>query len=166
MTGSTPQDQWSDRLSWQIASLQESCSMLTSAATLKELATRFLAVLSRIHQSASVELFFRRAGGGNWRVLSGAGGERSLESIPLPGGGGGAEGTVGAGGRELTFVQQLMDKSHLAIRLCRPDGELLYGDDDLLSLRLHAHLFDVGHQRLLSHGTEKDLIFSLNHRVL
>ena len=159
-------ERFAERLSVQIDTLQEDCAVLTAAVNLKDLAARFSTILSRSYKGADVELRFHRAGSPNWRALPSAGGEKPLEAIPLPEGDKPMHAYIGDNGTELCVVQRLMDHSHLAVRLCRPHSARPYDTSDLVSLRLHAHLFDVGYQTLHSHGTEKELIFSLNHRVL
>jgi len=58
------------RLTGQIDSLQEAFRKLSSAATLKDLASEFSAVVHEIFPSAGVELFFKRQGAERWQRLS------------------------------------------------------------------------------------------------
>ncbi len=155
-----------DRLSRRIASLHDDCSSLTGAVNLKDLAGRFMGLLSLVFQGVNIEILFLPPGGQRWRVLSDRGGEKPLEAISLPKAGVREEGTVASNGMELLLVQRLVDDSHLALRLCRPGSHAFFDNSDLVTLQLTAHLFDVGYRTLHSHSTEKQLIFSLNHRVL
>jgi phosphoserine phosphatase RsbU/P len=157
---------FTERLSAQIGSLQETCANLTGATNLKDLSSRFTGILARAYDSASIQLLHSRPDGHGWRVLANIGEDTLSATLPpsnadLP-----TEGDVSNDGTVLTAVQRLMDRSYVAIKVSRPAAGRKYDERDLIPLRLHAHLFGVGYQGLLSHGTEKDLIFSLNHRVL
>ncbi len=162
----TAHEDLSERLLAQIDSLQENAAPLANAANLRELATRFTDQLSTAFRPGSIELLLHREGDRAWRVLPGGAGERPLAAIPLPEASKSVVGQIGANGSELTVVQRLSDKSHLAIRLCGPAQGDGFRRSDLLPVQLDAHLFDIGYKSLLSHTTEKGLIFSLNHRVL
>jgi phosphoserine phosphatase RsbU/P len=166
MAGLTSHEDLSERLLAQIDSLQENAAPLANAANLRELATRFTDQLSTAFRPRSIELLLHRDGDAAWRVLPGMVGERPLATIPLPEAGKSVVGQIGANGSELTVVQRLSNRSHLAIRLCGPAQGDGFRRSDLLPVQLHAHLFDIGYKSLLSHTTEKGLIFSLNHRVL
>jgi serine phosphatase RsbU (regulator of sigma subunit) len=68
-------------------------------------------------------------------------------------------------GSGLRLVQKLVDQSSLGILLSGNSPGQSFRDEDTVSLRLFAHLFDNAYQALQSRRNEKDLIFSLNHRV-
>jgi len=154
------------RLTGQIDSLQEAFRKLSSAATLKDLASEFSAVVHEIFPSAGVELFFKRQGAERWQRLSG-GSTQSVEmDLPMPAENSSSAWSVDGHSHSVAIVQRLVDRSTAGMVLSRYLGEGELSEIDLVSLRLFIHLFDNAYQELLYRRTEKELVFSLNHRVL
>ena len=66
----------------------------------------------------------------------------------------------------MSILQKLPDGTEFCILLASPEDRAPYSEADVVSLRLFAHLFENAHQGLAYRKSEKDLVFSLNQRVL
>ncbi len=155
-----------DRLTPQIESLQELFRTLSSATTQKDLAARFVGAVGAAFPATRISLLSRPAGSDAWLHLAGAAQDRHGESFAVPGDGRAVSSTLDPSSAELRVVQRLVDKSLVALVMTQQTGTARFTEADAVSARLFAHLFDNAYQALLSRRTEKDLIFSLNHRVL
>ena len=155
-----------DQLSAQIESLQEGFQRLSRAATLKDLAGQFLGVVRPIFRTARIDVLYRPVHSAVWQTVvdGGAKGVEHLDGLPRQ------EVTwtcsVHETSTSLCIVQKLVDTSTIGVVLVQNDRDLEYSELDLVSLRLFVHLFDNAYQELLHRLSEKELIFSLNHRVL
>jgi serine phosphatase RsbU (regulator of sigma subunit) len=155
-----------ERLSGHIESLQEAFRKLSSAATLKDLAGQFSAVVHEIFPSAGIDLFYKQEGAEHWQRLS-TGKVPGLEwSLPSPQGKSSLAWSVEEKSKSVAIVQRLVDKSHFGMVLSQYLQDDAIPDVDLVSLRLFVHLFENAYQELLYRRNEKELVFSLNHRVL
>jgi len=155
-----------ERLSGQIELLQDAFRKLSSAATLRDLAGQFSGVVQEILPSSGVELFYKPQGAERWQKLSGGRVPGTDAMLPTLEGSSSSAWSVDAGSKSVAIVQRLVDKSSVGMVVSQVlDGETVT-DVDLISLRLFIHLFDNGYQELLYRRTEKELVFSLNHRVL
>ena len=160
------QETVTDRLTDQIGSLQEAFRRLSRAATLKDQAEQFLSVVGRYFDGDTIALFLRRSPSAVWQRLAGT---IPVESTEVLGPGGSSDEAarfVEVGAARITIVHRLVDKSQLGIVLVRTSAGAPYTDVDGLSLRLFVSLIDSAYQDLLARRNEKELIFSLNHRVL
>ena len=152
-------------LSGQIDSLQEAFRKLTKAATLKELALQFSGVLHKNAHASTVDLFFRASRSSPWQRLIDGGTKTEQQVLRLPR-------TrfsrcfIHKHSKSLILVQRLVDKSFIGIVVGRPKTSAAYSDEDAVILRLFGNLFDTAYQELLSLRHEKELVFSLKHRVL
>jgi serine phosphatase RsbU (regulator of sigma subunit) len=152
------------RLSADIASLQEAFRKLSKAATPADLAGKFSGVLKGIFPDCSIDVVSRPRPEGDWQVMvdGGAGGLGQVRVIPA------SETATASMIREspsgVSVIQQMVDRSSIGIVLRRASGETT--DAETLSLRLFVHLFDAAYQELHYRKNEKELIFSLNQRVL
>jgi serine phosphatase RsbU (regulator of sigma subunit) len=151
-------------LEGQIASFGETFRSLSKAASLKDLAGSFCDFV-RQHSGATDVCLFYRPGGGEWQSLppGATGTTPRLPSIPEH------ESfavTPEDGGNQFLAAQKLVDGSTLGIVVTREPGDAGYAEDALVSLRLSATLFDNAYQAYLHRRHEKELVFSLNHRLL
>lgn len=154
-----------ERLSRQICQLQDSFEVLAKAATLKEMARLFSALLQKEFTGMEVNLFHLPSGEKEWHVIFGEGAghfargdhqpEREFDLTVL-----------NEAERKMRVVQPLADASFLGMVLRNGKDARKWDDDDTLSIRLFSHLFANAYQPLLRRRKEKDLVFSLNHRVL
>ncbi|HXX64882.1 MAG TPA: hypothetical protein VEO56_13875, partial [Bacteroidota bacterium] len=159
------QETLTDRLSDQIGSLQEAFRRLSRAATLKDQAEQFLSVVGRYFEGDTIALYLRSGPSAIWQGLAGT---IPLESTALANGGSSEEiaPLVELGAARITIIHRMVDKSQLGIVLVRTSAGAPYTDVDALSLRLFVSLIDSAYQDLLARRNEKELVFSLNHRVL
>jgi serine phosphatase RsbU (regulator of sigma subunit) len=160
VTPTTTNGSLAEALALQIRSLQGGFRTLCGAGSLRDLGERFLRLLKESSAEGELALLYRRDT--TWQILSGSSHD-APEALALP-----PEGCseLLADGREICCVQKLLDGSAAALRLRQVPGAPLYTTSDLVSVELFMHLFDNAYQALLARQTEKDLIFSLNHRVL
>ena len=145
----------------QIEALQEAFRVLSGAGTLKEHSTRFCAVVGEFFTGDEVSLLRRTTG--EWEPLGG-GREEKAEHLPLPGGDGGGASVLDP--RSIRIVQRLADGSDMGVVLVRPEPGMPYSESDLMTLRLFLTVFENVYREMISRRNEKELIFSLNHRVL
>lgn len=154
------------RLSGHIDSLQDGFRTLSAATTVKDMAGRFLAVARPIFPGADIQLALRPAGGGDWQFLGGPSpGDPAAALPPLPEGDH-ARFVLGDGGAGLRAVHRFSDGACAGILIANVTPGAPYDESDVVSLRLLVQLVDTAYQALLARRTEKELIFSLNHRVL
>lgn len=154
------------RLTSQIDLLQEAFRALSTAATLKDLAGEFSKVIHGIFPSAGVELFYKRQGAERWQKLSGSASQAVEMDLPMPSDNSSSAWSVDGHSHSVAIVQRLVDRSTVGMVLSHYLQESELSEIDLVSLRLFIHLFDNAYQELLYRRTEKELVFSLNHRVL
>jgi len=145
----------------QIETLQEAFRVLSGAATTVEHASRFRAVVGEYFAGDGVD-FFRRAGG-RWEP-AGEGEVHGETDLPSPAPGSRDAALMDAG--NIRLVQNLSDGSALGIRLLRRGTASPYSDSDLITLRLLLTVYDNTLREITARRNEKELIFSLNHRVL
>jgi serine phosphatase RsbU (regulator of sigma subunit) len=145
----------------QIEALEEAFRTLSSAPTLKDQAARLRDVLGGYFPGDTVTLYRRT--GGEWSSLA-AQGDGKVPLLPSPAGGAG--GASALEGEKMSIVQRLADRSEIGVVLVRGGRGTPYAESDLITLRLFLTLFDNIYRELIARRNEKDLIFSLNHRVL
>ena len=151
----------SARVSAQVEALQEAFRVLPGAGTLKEQSARFHSVLRGYFDGDEVRLF-RRAGG-DWESLAGGDGTPA-GAWPVPGDGGGRASALE--GERIRIVQKLADRSEIGVDLIRRDKGDPHTESDLAAVSLFLTVFENANREMISRRNEKDLIFSLNHRVL
>lgn len=155
-----------DRLSCQIESLQGGFRNLSKTATLKDLAAQLVNVVQGMFPAADIDLFYRPHQSQRWQKMvdNGAQGVEKLpELVPSQTS---SVWPVCRTSKSICIIQRLVDKSYLGMVLAGKGTRAKYSELDVMSLRLFIHLFDNAYQDLLYRRDEKQLIFSLNHRVL
>jgi sigma-B regulation protein RsbU (phosphoserine phosphatase) len=159
-----PEQTPADLLARQIASLGETFRTLSKATSLKDLAGRFCGFVQQ-HSGGSGVGLFHRPGDGEWQSLSPGTTDTTprLPSIPEKDS---FAVTPADGGTRLLATQKLVDGSILGIAVAREPGSGTYTSDQIVSIRLSATLFDNAYQAYLHRHHEKELVFSLNHRLL
>lgn len=155
-----------DRFSMHIALLQKASRRLTRVLTLSDLGAQFALIVREMFPSIDVHLFLRPEGSVSWQPLV-KGGMADVDGILPPDiDGDGSECVVREFPAGVVAAQQLIDGAGFrAVCLRDPDA----ADDaplDPASLRLLAYFFDTSYQELLTRKRGKDLVFSLNQRVL
>ena len=160
------QDTLADQLSHQIESLQDGFRKLSKAATLKDLAVQFVGVVQGMFPGADIDLVYRPDKSVQWQRIIDSGAGDVEKFLALPSGQASSACSVDEISKRICMVQRLVDKSSIGVVLARKRPRTKYSDVDVVSLRLFIHLFDNAYQELLYRRNEKELIFSLNHRVL
>jgi serine phosphatase RsbU (regulator of sigma subunit) len=152
-------------LSSKIESLLDGFRRLSRAATLKELAHQFVGIIRNNTASSKVDIFYRTHRTAAWQRVVDSGERSGEELLKLP-----RSKTCWSRAFENTkqfaLVQQLGDKSYFGMVLGRGKSGDGYSSGDAISARLFGNLFETAYQELLSLRHEKELVFSLNHRVL
>ncbi|MGA9120141.1 MAG: PP2C family protein-serine/threonine phosphatase [Bacteroidota bacterium] len=135
-------------------------------ASMRDLCRRFLPILNGVFPGSILSMQYREPGAREWSTVDvGAppdfNGQSNLPEPPED-----SSFDVDDGGTSLRVVHRLRVGPSVFIRASRKPPAPLFSEVDLLSLRLFVHLFDTASQTLLARRTEKELIFSLNQRVL
>ena len=155
-----------DRISDRIESLHEAFRTLPKAATLKELSDGFAGIVRDLFPGTEVDLVFRPDPGGGWQPLTAQMRQGVDQLLSLPAGRAPFWCSFDEQSPQIRLVQRLDDKSFIGLLLAvqLPDSRAF--DADVVPLRLLMLLFANAYREMLSRRTEKDLIFSLNHRLL
>jgi phosphoserine phosphatase RsbU/P len=144
-----------------IGTLEEAFRRLSAAPTLKDQSTRLREVLAGYFPGDRVSLYRRT--GMEWESLGGEG-DGSVPHFPSPDGDAPAASALEGG--KVSIVLKLADRSQIGVLLLRGGRGTPYAESDLITLRLFLTLFDNAYRELVARRNEKELIFSLNHRVL
>jgi serine phosphatase RsbU (regulator of sigma subunit) len=161
MNGRTDTGALSGQAGAQIEALQKAFRVLSGAGTLKEQSARFRAVVGEYFSGDEVRLLRRTTG--EWESLGG-GPEGSAGVLPVPAAGAGGASALEGG--SIRIVQKLADSSDIGVVLLRRGTESPYSESDLITLRLFLTLFENVYREMIARRNEKELIFSLNHKVL
>ena len=156
----------SQRLADHLESLQEGFFRLSRAAGLNELAGQFASDLRDAFPHAEVSLLHRELAGNPWTHLAGKIPGTHEDDLLLPGDQASSTCTIDPSSHEIRIVQRLFDSSYIGLALGNTSGDPPFSDIDAVSLRLFLQVFDNAYRVLLHRRKEKDLIFSMNHRVL
>lgn len=149
----------------KIEALLDGFRRLSRASTLKELANQFVGIIRNNTSSSKVDLFFRAHRTASWQRIVDSG-EKDVERLlKLPRAKACWSSAI-VKTKQFVLVQQLGDKSYVGMVLGRGRTGAGYSSDDAISARLFGNLFETAYQELLSLRHEKELVFSLNHRVL
>lgn len=153
-----------DRLAIQIDSLQEGFELLSRATSLKDLAKQFFHLVRGNLVTTDITIYYKTTSDSSWEPLQGKGrgGATYLGEAP-------AEFMLkGFGGKHprLAVAQPLVDKSCIGVVLGPKLGGAAYSSLDKISLRIFLQLFAGAYQAHLQQRKEKQLIFSLNQRLL
>jgi sigma-B regulation protein RsbU (phosphoserine phosphatase) len=154
-----------DRLAAQIDMLQEAFRTLSTASTLKDLAGRFIAIVRRVYAGSDVCILHRAMGSDIWQDPANVSSRYPADFLPLPVGSG-TVASLDEGSTEIRVVLKLVDQSYAGVVISDKLTGTSFDEADLIAARMFAHLFDNAYQAMLSRRNEKELNFSLNHRVL
>ncbi|HEX7572577.1 MAG TPA: PP2C family protein-serine/threonine phosphatase [Bacteroidota bacterium] len=144
-----------------IEALQEAFRALSGAGSLKEQSARFRSVVGDYFRGDEVRLLRRTTG--EWESMGG-GPEGTAGGLPASAAG--AVGPSAIEGESVRIVQRLADGSDVGVVLLRGRTGSPYTESDQITLRLFLTVFENAYREMIARRNEKDLIFSLNHRVL
>jgi serine phosphatase RsbU (regulator of sigma subunit) len=153
-------------ISTRIESLQEGFKRLSRSATVNDLADRFGEALRSIMPGATVDVAWRADESKKFNAVVG-GGEASRGILEkLSGEKFSRPCTLRDRKGSLVAVQKLIDASQVAVVIsARTDAES-FGEADAVTLRVFVQFFDAAYQDMVYRRNEKNLVFSLNHRIL
>lgn len=153
-----------ERLTIQIESLQEGFELLSKASSVKELARQFALVLRGNFGTSDIHIHYTASSSDSWQRFYGKGKEVSgyLPDTTA------VFHVKGFGGREpkLAATQPLVDKTCVGVVLGRKLDGTAYSTLDKISLHVFLQLFANAYQAYRQRQKEKNLVFSLNHRLL
>jgi len=159
-------DDFVGRLAIQIGSLQEGFEILSKASTLKDLARQFFHVVRGNFITANVGLFYKPGPDKGWQKLQGNGPENFEQVSNAPSVRLFTLQLLEGSETKVRVVQPLIDRSYLGMLLGEKLDRTEYSDLDKICLQIYSELFGNAYQALLHRQKERELIFSLNHRVL
>ena len=153
-----------DRLLSKLETLRQGFEPVANAPSIKEMVRLFIDLLQKEFEKTDVSLF-HKAGDNGWVILSGKEGETAKAVSIL------SERKVGFNYVDdarttISVVHPLADKTFLGILLTRNDASMAFDEPDRILLQLLLLYFDRSYQSLVHRRNEKDMLFSLNHRVL
>ena len=154
-----------DFLSRQIESLDRESASLSRVTNFKEL-TRQCARIVQSHLGAVPGVFHQAGEGAGWVKMPGGGPDSFPSGVPTSTGGSFSLHELDDPAGTLCTVQRLGDGSLLGMVLGARANGAPFSEMDRLSLQLLAKLFGNAYASISQRQNEKELIFSLNHRVL
>ncbi|HXG37485.1 MAG TPA: PP2C family protein-serine/threonine phosphatase [Bacteroidota bacterium] len=153
-----------DRLSLHIDSLQEGFELLSRATNLKELGRHFFHFLRGNLTTSEISIWYKPADGHPWELLYGkqVHPEDYLTDVVK------TFELKSFGGRHprVAVVQPLADGSALGVVLGKRLGGAAYSTLDKFALQIFLQLFATAYQSHLHLRKQKELVFSLNHRLV
>ena len=155
-----------ERLTGHIEVLRDSFRRLSKAATLYDLGVHFGTILRGIIDGAVIDVALWPATAKGWELIvdGGSGLRGKLPSEPEAAMTSACE--VMTTPDSIIIVQRLVDKSFLGLIVRSSHRDPGFSDLDVVILRLFIQLFDTAHQDLLFRRNERELIFTLKHRIL
>jgi sigma-B regulation protein RsbU (phosphoserine phosphatase) len=154
------------RLSDLVGSLQDGSRKLSKATTLKDLIHAFAEVVRSIFPASDLEVLMWSAGSGQWQSILHPASGTVGEPLPLPPRAATSSWEVDESAGVIRVVQKLSDGAAVGVVVGRGHPGAGKAGEDVVFLRLFTELFARVHQEMLSRHHEKELVFSLNHRVL
>ena len=155
-----------DRLALQVQSNQEGFDVLSKSKNLKEIAKHFSRILRGTILTTESAIYFKEYETNKWNSLFTSLKvefdiekliEHSNQSISI----------IKIKKKEYLFsISQLHNKSKLAILIGSKFDKTPFSNFDKISFQILQQLFDNAYQTYLSIRKEKDLVFSLNHKVM
>ncbi|MFA6597470.1 MAG: PP2C family protein-serine/threonine phosphatase [Ignavibacteriaceae bacterium] len=155
-----------DKLSLQVKSFQEGFSLLSNAATLKELGTDFCRILQGNFFIRDVNIFFKKNATHEWECII-VHNEKCMEYLPY------LKATHEAhieyfNDTEfcVTATLPLTDGAMWGLVIGNKIDKSEITEIDKITLQMFLQLLDNAYQSFINQKKEKQLIFSLNHRVV
>jgi len=155
-----------DRLELQAGSFQESFNILSNAKTLEDLAKKFFHILRGNLLVIDANIFFKKKGSIAWRIIYSKNEEAvkcdellyqkdefSIQFLKHP-------------VFQVCINQPLIDTSTFGILIGKKLDNSAFNELDKITLQFFLQQLDSAYQFYVSRLKEKQLIFSLNHRVL
>ncbi|MEN8194055.1 MAG: SpoIIE family protein phosphatase, partial [Bacteroidota bacterium] len=157
-------DAITEKLAFHVKSFQESFDILSNSLSLEEMSVQFEKILRGSFFTTNVDIFHKKDDLSNWENIVSKNeinfkeliNENEQSSFKIH---------AIKEAKELYSYTKLVDDSFLGIVLGKKIDNSKYSDIDKITFQIFIQLFDNAYQALLSHKTEKNLIFNLNNRV-
>jgi len=154
------------RLALHVHALQEGFDELANENSVSRLAERFAKILSGNLMTTDINVFIRPPGGTAWKAVYARSPESAVE-LPANGKDGGLQFTRLPGPNFFACViTPLSDDSTCAVVLGNKLDRSEYSDFEFLLMQLFVQLLANAYSALKNRSREKELIFSLNHRIV
>ncbi len=153
-----------EAISAAIESLRTSLRQLPKTAGFPDLGKTLLAGIGNAYPDAAVALFRRASPENPWERVAGS--DIPSDQLPLPKASEGSASALDTSRRALFCVHVLGDRSQAGLAVHRGGDAPPFAECDLASLRLFMLPFESAYQERLHARNQKDMVFSLNHRVL
>lgn len=155
-----------DRLSIQVKSFQEGFSILSKSASLQEIGFNYCHLLRGIFFISDVNIFFKSDESGQWDCVKICN-ERCLEYLPY------LQTTTDVYieyfcNKEFSIIATLplTDGSFWGLVIGNKIDKTEINELDKITFQIFLQLLDNAYQSFINHAKEKQLNFSLNHKVL
>jgi len=161
-----PSDSLSDILTNQIEVLSKKFPNFIRSVSIQELGDQIIQYLTLSFSDTYIEFAYRSATSNFWKVFSNSGAihqqtfkQSRIESFgdSLPDN----NKTV-----KIKIIHTLDDNSAIGILLLKNNPDQGFSDVDSVSVRLIVYIIEMAYRNIVHHKKEKDLVFSLNHRIL
>jgi len=155
-----------DRLSFQIHSLQEGFDILGKSRSLEELGRQFMHIIRGSLMISDINIYFLQKNHQEWKALQ-INNEESRNFVDR---------FAPNGNFDVCYLDHevfkviitlpMIDRSHFGLIIGEKLDKSNYSDIDRITLQIFVQLLDSGYQVYRNRMKEKDLVFSLNQRVL
>jgi serine phosphatase RsbU (regulator of sigma subunit) len=147
-----------------LESLLASFRKLPRSAGMPEFGRALLAAVGPAYPGAAFAFFRRADEHAPWERLAGS--DIPSGELPRPTPAEGPASVLGASGRAAYCAHILGDRTQAALAVQRAASDAPFTEFDLAALRLFLLPLDSAYQERLHARNQKDMVFSLNHRVL
>jgi len=155
-----------DRLDLQVSSLQESFDILSRAKTLEDLAKKFFHILRGNLLIMDAGIYFLPHNNNSWKALFVKNNKAESCISTLQQTGNFKIDYINHPDYMVCIHHPLIDKSVFGILLGHKLDKSSFDEFDKIMLQFFLQQLDSAYQFFISRKNEKQLIFSLNHRVL
>lgn len=155
-----------EKLNLQVKSFQEGFDVLSLSRNLNELAKSFSHILRGNLLAINVNIFHKNSEENDWRALylhqkESLNFTNHLETDTLP-----KVVDVEDDQYKLSITVPLIDNTYFGLLIGTKIDKSDFSSFDRISIQIFLQLLTNAYQAYLNHKKEKELIFSLNHRVL
>ncbi|MBN2426133.1 MAG: PP2C family protein-serine/threonine phosphatase [Calditrichaceae bacterium] len=149
-----------EKLQFEAASYQEGFQLLSKARNLNELAKSFFHIVRGNLMISGINIYYREKNANTWNLLI----VRNKNLMPIEEHDDSADSMDSRPG--LSLKVSMVDGSAFALLLGDKLNKKAYDDYDRISLQRMAQLLDSSYQVFINKQKEKELVFSLNQKIL
>jgi phosphoserine phosphatase RsbU/P len=162
----TSDNNFLNRLSGHIESLQERFRKLPSNASIKDLGVQFSGVMKEVFPNAAIDLSYRSVITQDWQTIVESDAGVLKQFLARFGNKTQPTYEIHESSNSVVVIQKLADTSLIGLAVSGKLSVMGIAETDVLTMRLFIHLFDNAYQDMTYRRNEKGLVFSLNHRIL